>query len=299
MKSRLTFNLLAIFLFLLIACSKEVSTENGNGTGPVNGDFYATIDGSQWNADSIQLVLVSSDGVSITGISKTGGQISMVLPSFKTGTYTLGAQSLSYALYGNLLTDVTNVYVSNSGTAGGTITITSIDSISHLVSGTFQFTLVNPADNTSKTITKGLFNYIPYSDGMGGVINPPPGGITDTLNAFIDGVKFVSADVVHSITSGQLLLAGFSASGIQDLGLIMPPDIVPGSYSLDFATGQYIGIYNPTPSITLISQSSGTLTIISNDTVAKRIKGTFNFTASPTGSGTPAVITEGYFSISY
>ena len=299
MKSRLTPNLLAAFLFMLVACSKEVSKENGNGTGPVNGDFYATIDGGQWNADSIQLVLVSSDGVSITGISKTGGQISMVLPVFKTGTYTLGAQSLSYALYGNLLTDVTHVYVSNSGTAGGTITITSIDSINHLVSGTFQFTLKNPADNSTKTITKGIFDYISYSGGSGVIVNPPPGTTFDTLNAVIDGVKFVSADIIHSITNGQLLLAGFSASGIQDLGLLMPPDITPGSYSLDFATGLYIGIYNPTPSVTLISQASGTLTIISNDTVAKRIKGTFNFTASPTGSGTSAVITAGYFSISY
>ncbi len=60
--------------------------------------FTATIDGNLWNADSVQLILVNSNGVSITGISKTGGQLSIVLPAFKTGTYTFGGQSLSYAI---------------------------------------------------------------------------------------------------------------------------------------------------------------------------------------------------------
>ncbi len=112
---------------------------------------------------------------------------------------------------------------------------------------------------------------------------------TDTIKPQLMVSNLFRLDVISSITNGQLLIAGFSAGGLSDVGLLMPPDIAPGSYPLDFATGQYIGIYNPTPTVTLISQSSGTLTITSNDTVAKLIKGTFNFTASPTGSGTPAV----------
>jgi Family of unknown function (DUF6252) len=300
MKSRLISIFLVVFLLSLIACKKETSNESGNNAGPAKGDFYATLDGKQWNADSIQLILVSSNGTAITGISRTGEEISMELPVFKTGTYMLGSQSPSYAVYGNLLTNSTNVYVSNSGTAGGTITISSIDTINQLVSGAFQFTLVNPADNSSVTITSGIFSYVPYGNGMGGGTNPPPvGGDADTLNATVDGVKFVSSDIIPSLTNGQLLIAGFSLSGSQDIGLLMPPEIKPGSYPLDFATGLYIGIYNPSPNVTLISQNSGTLVILSHDIVAKKIKGTFDFTASPTGSGTSAVITQGYFSVNY
>lgn len=302
MKSHLSSILLVVILFSLIACQKETSNETGNNTGPAKGDFYANLDGKQWNADSIQLILVSPGGATITGISKAGDQISMVLPVFKAGTYILGTQSSSYALFGNLLTNNTNVYVSNSGTAGGTITISSIDTINQIVSGSFQFTLVNPADNSSVTITNGIFSYVPYGSGMGGNTNPPPvGGNTDTLNATIDGVKFVSSDILPSLTNGQLLIAGFSMNGSQDIGLLMPPDIKPGSYPLDFATGLYIGIYNPSPAETLISQNSGTLTILSHDVVAKKIKGRFDFTATPTGSGsgTFAVITQGYFSVNY
>jgi Family of unknown function (DUF6252) len=300
MKSRLTSSILVVTLFTLFACQKETSNETGNIPGSAKGDFNATLNDKQWNADSIQLILVNPNGVSITGVSRTGDQISMILPVFKTGTYMLGTQSSSYALSGNLLTNVTNVYVSNSGSAGGTITISSIDTINQLVSGNFQFTLVNPADNTSVTIKNGIFSYVSYGTGTGSGTNPPPvNGGADTLNATIDGVKFVSADIIPSMANGQLVIAGFSTNGSQDIGLLMPPDIKPGSYPLDFATGLYIGIYNPSPSVTLISQSSGTLIILSHDLTAKSIKGTFEFTASPMGNGTSAVITQGYFFVNY
>jgi hypothetical protein len=297
MKSRLRSYLVALILLSLIACSKEMSKENGNGTLPGTGDFYATIGGNLWNADSIELVLVSSNGVSINGLSKTGDQVSMLLPVFKVGTYTLNAQSVSYALYANLLDNVANVYVSNSGTAGGTVTLSSIDSVNHLVSGTFQFTLTNPADNSTRIITKGVFDYVPYSGDTGTVITPPPGGLKDTLLVTIDSNKFIASDVQISNSGGQLLIAGFS--GTQDVGLFLPPTITAGTYNLDFATGMYIGIYNPDPATTLLSISNGTVTIILNDTVNKRIEGTFNFVASPMGSGVTAKLTQGYFAVNY
>jgi len=102
MKSRLTIYILTAVLFSFVSCSKEMSMENGIGPDG-KGDFYATVDGNQWNADSIQLVLVGNNGVSISGLSKTGELISMVLPEFKTGSYTLDAQSASYSFYLNLL----------------------------------------------------------------------------------------------------------------------------------------------------------------------------------------------------
>lgn len=302
MKSRFRSCLVSLILLAFIGCSKEMSNETGKGTAPGAGDFYATIGGNLWNADSIQLVLVSTDGASINGLSKTGEQISMLLPVFKVGTYALNAQSVSYALYGNVLTNVSNVYVSNSGTAGGSVTISSIDTINHLVSGSFEFTLANPADNSTKSITKGVFDYVPYTADTGVVLGPPPtGGLKDTVQATIDGNKFFASDVEASVTgtapTQQLLIAGFY--GTQDVGLYLPPAITPGTYNLDFAGGQYIGIYNPDPATTLLSQSGGTVTIISNNTTTKRIQGTFSFTATPMGSGTPANLTLGYFAVNY
>ena len=234
MKLRLRFFLLTLILFAFIACTKEMSKEGNNSTGPGAGDFYATIGGKLWNADSLQLVLVSSNGVSINGISKTGDQISILLPAFKTGTYTLGAQSSSYALYANLLNRNANVYVSNAGAAGGTVTISSIDTVNRVVSGSFQFTLTNPADNSTETVAKGVFDYVPYTAGIVGVV-PPPGAPKDTMEVTVDGNKFFASDVEISDSAGQMLIAGFS--GTQDVGLFFPSDITAGTYNLDFTTG--------------------------------------------------------------
>ena len=72
MKFRLSSILLTLILFLFIGCTKEISKEGETGPGPATGDFYATIGGTTWNADSVQLVLISAAGVSINGISKIG-----------------------------------------------------------------------------------------------------------------------------------------------------------------------------------------------------------------------------------
>ena len=296
MKLRLRSLLLTLILFSFVACTKEISKEGINSTGPGPGDFYATIGGNLWNADSLQLVLVSSDGVSINGLSKTGDQISILLPDFKVGTYTLNAQSPSYALYTNLLNSNANVYVSNAGSPGGTVTISSIDTINRVVSGNFEFTLANPADNSTKTVAKGVFDYVPYTAGVVGVI-PPPGQPKDSLEVTVDGNKFFASDVEISDSAGQMLIAGFS--GTQDVGLFFPSDITAGTYNLDFTTGLYIGVYNPDPSFTLLSQSSGTITILSNNTTTRRISGTFNFVATPVGSGPTANLTQGYFAANY
>jgi hypothetical protein len=295
MSSRLRFLLLTLVLFSLNACTKELSKEGSNSPGKFAGDFYATIGGNLWNADSLQLVLVSSDGVSINGLSKTGDQISILLPAFQVGTYTLNAQSLSYALYANLLTSTTNVYVSNAGTAGGTVTISSIDTVNRVLSGSFEFTLTNPADNSTETVAKGVFDYVPYNAGTGGAV--PPGAPKDTVEVMVNGSKFFASQVEISDSAGQMLIAGFS--GTQDIGLFFPSDIAAGIYNLDFTTGSYFGVYNPDPSTTLLSQTGGTITIVSNNTTTRRITGTFSFVGTPVGSGPTANLTQGYFAANY
>jgi Family of unknown function (DUF6252) len=306
MKSQIRFYLIPLVLLsAFFSCTKEVSRETGGKTVS-NSDFYASIDGKLWNADSLQLILVSASGVAINGLSKTGEQISMILPSFKTGTYSLNSASVSYALYANLLDNVSDVFASNTGQAAGTVTISAIDSVNHLVSGTFQFTLVNPIDNSVKTITKGVFDFVPYSGSTG--TTPPPGsGGTDTLTAQVDGVSFIAAQVEATVTPppnggpDQLLITGIAANGTEDIGLLIPAAIGAGTYNLDFASGQYIGIYYPSGGTNnvLLSVANGTLTIISNDTVAKRIKGIFNFVATSLTSSATANITQGYFALSY
>jgi hypothetical protein len=159
-----------------------------------------------------------------------------------------------------------------------------------------MFTLIDPVDNSRTAITAGVFNQVPYSVDTTGVISP---SASDTLQATVGGIQFNSAQVVSSITNGTLFIAGISSDGVEDLALGMPSDVSAGTYNMDFASGIYYGVYNPNSNTTLLSQMNGTLTITSNDTVGRRIIGTFSFIASPLVSGTPVTITAGYFSVSY
>jgi Family of unknown function (DUF6252) len=292
MNFRLSSWILLILALSFGSCTKEMSKENGSI--PVSGNFYATIEGKTWDADSLQLIYASKGGVSIGGISKSGDQITIVIPVFKTGTYTFNATTDNYAYYANMLLAPTVGYLSNAGSAAGTLTISAIDTINHFVSGTFSFLLVNPVDNTSKSITGGVFDHIPYSGA--GTTPPPVTGSLDTLNATVDGTPFQSVQIQGLNTAGQIVISGIATGG-QGLDILVPNDIGPGTYSLT-TIGTTSGFYYTTGSDPLISQT-GTLEIISNDATTKIIKGTFNFSAKSLTSNSTASVTEGYFSVNY
>jgi hypothetical protein len=298
MKSGLTSWILPFILLSFVSCSKELSEENN--TIPVSGDFYATIGGNQWDADSLRLVFVSNGGISINGLSKTGGQITIFLPTFKTGTYILNANSDSYAYYTNILLSPPVGYLSNVGTAGGTLTITDIDTVNHLVNGSFAFTLIDPIDNTSKTVTQGIFYYLPYS-GNAVVSNPiPTGNAIDTLKSMIGNNLFSASKVAAQAVGEQIIISGISADGIQNMELLMPENVTTGTYPLDFSgTSTYGAAYFTDPGNPLISLANGTLNIISNDITTKRIIGTFSFKATSLIDAQSADITNGYFSVNY
>ena len=300
MKSRKPYYLLLIaFLFSFVSCSKEVSVEHNQNppVGPGTGNFTATINGNAWTADSLQGALINSGVVSISGLGKTGEQISMILPSFKPGTYNINSLSSGYALYVNLNDSLQNVYLSNTGTGTGTVIISSIDSINKTVTGTFLFVLTNPVGLSTKVISKGVFNSIPY---LNGTVPPPPsGGTTDTLLATIDGTKFEGSQIQINSIGGFITIAGISSDGNRNLDLIMPSTLTPGAHTFNdnaVIKGAFTpGIAGPTR----VSDSVGTLTILSNDMVAGRIIGTFSFTANSVTDSTVSQITKGYFAVKY
>ncbi len=300
MNVRLTQWLFTCLFISCISCSKEISKEIHQNPGGIqtSGDFSASIGSVQWNADSIQLIQVSNGGVSINGISKTGEQISIILPSFKIGVYSLNAQSSSYALYANLLSTTPTVYISNQANGSGTVTINSIDTVKKLVSGSFLLNLVNPGDNSVTTITKGIFTLISYSGSAGVVVITPP-GTADTLTASVSGFgAFNATQVIVTDQQGIFDIDGVSSGGLQSIDLLMPDNINPGSYTLNFAGGQYVAAYVPSNFDPLVS-TQGTLTIITNDPAGKRIKGSFEFTGSSQTTSSSVAVSKGFFSVNY
>src|SRR5665213_1638179 len=300
--------LFAPLVFLWGSCTKELSRENPlPAQDSVN--FYAVIDGIPWQGDSLRQVNISDSGIiSITGIGKNQDEISMVLPAFRQGVYAVNSQTPAYAQYNSLKEGfAAEIYLTNTisdeSKAGGTVSITDIDTVNKTISGTFQFKAYQESNTTTKTVTAGFFNQLPYS-GSGSVINPegPPGGgvsTTDTLSASINDTAWAADQVLAASQNGVLIVSGSSADGSRLVAMYMPAAVTPGNYTLNYSSGTYFAAYDPDPNTILVAQANGTLKITENDTRNKHVTGTFSFVGASLTSGVTASITNGYFSCNY
>jgi Family of unknown function (DUF6252) len=116
----------------------------------------------------------------------------------------------------------------------------------------------------------------------------------------INGTLWTAPSISESVNAGSLEIVGSSQDGSKTVGLVMPENVGPGTYSMDFSLGVYLGVYIPSPGLTLISDPSGTLTILANNTVTRRIQGNFQFTAVDlSGASQPSQLTQGFFSVGY
>jgi hypothetical protein len=303
MKSHQVLFILTGFLFSLGSCTKEFSYENPALNQSGSGNFYATIDGEPWQADSLQMAIVADSGiVTITGISKTQDEISMVLPGFQKGVYAVNGQSVGFALFTSLQVTAADLYLTNTSTdaskAGGTVSLTTIDTVNKTISGTFQFNLYQETNMTTKTVTGGVFNNIPYTGVVSSPSGPPVGDSADTLIATIDSVNWNASQISVVPQGGVLVIIGFSADGQQSMALSMPESVSAGTYTLDVNSGIYMAYYIDGLT-TFVSEGNGSLTVIANDTVNKRINGRFNFVGASQTDNSSDKITNGYFSVKY
>lgn len=281
----------------LFSCRKETSVENAV---TLSGDFRAQINGVQWIAASTTKGATLLAGlINITGISSDNKQLSITLTDTVVGVYTLNQTSSSYAAYAD--NDSSDIYAfsSNQGSdttqAGGQVIITEIDRVNKTLTGTFSFKVFRDIDGHQKTISNGIFYKLPYVSSL------PPSSTTDTMNCRIDGTPWVGQSISVQSVSGQLAITGSHLDGTQMVGLIMPSNITAGPpYILSVTSTNYIGLYSPTPTVAL-GASSGTLTILSNNTTTQRIRGNFQFRASnPLGGTTPPHdLLSGFFSVYY
>lgn len=288
-------------ILFIFGCSKEKSFEKSNSVLPVPtaGDFTAKINNVPWSAaDNQKGASIISGIINITGISSDNKQISITLNGTTTGTYLLDQNSLSAGTYVDGNSPNILAYATNQGTdtseAGGKVIVTEIDANNSTISGTFQFKVFRDMDSQQQVITEGIFNKIPY------VTSLPPAVNTDTFFVKVDGVGWSPPSITATIRLGSLVVAASEQDGSRNVGLFMPTTVTAGNYNLNFATGTYFGEYGPDSATILISDSTGTLQIIENNTSTRRIKGTFQFPAKDISSGgQSAVLTEGSFSVGY
>jgi hypothetical protein len=292
-----------IALFLgawgIFSCRKETSIENGAGQ---TANFTALVNGVRWSASATEEGATILQGmINITGISADSQEVTITLTDTSVGAYTLNPATTSLAAYGSIDSSSQSVFSTAQGAdstqAGGQVTVTDIDKINKTISGTFAFKVYRSSDGQQRTITSGVFNQIPYTASL------PSSSPGDTLTATIDTTAFTAQSIQATSLDGQLTIVGSLSNGNQSIALIMPSYVGPGTYPMTPTGGSptYMAVYDEivNGSSTADPASSGTITILQNNTSASRLRGTFQFNTTDLPPHPSHAMTNGFFSVYY
>ena len=283
------------------ACDTEpldpnLLNDNGGDNGSATpAAFEVTFSGSTFKANTAVAVL--SDGlIGIVGTKSNGQSVDILVEGTTTGTYSDALMNYtptatSEEFYQNVDPTIAD---ENEGFTGS-VTITSINTKTKTISGTFNFIGYwsdSDANLPSVPFTNGSFTNIPYTGSFGDV--DPGTGAEDYIKASIDG-KATNFDIVSSADTGILSLNGGMVSDDTRIVVSVDTNIQKGTYAIgssafDGPAGQYfIGDDKYT-------STSGSITIISNE--GGIIKGSFSFDAS-NADDKIIKITAGEFNVDY
>ncbi len=278
--------LAAIFCFAFSSCNKDKNTNT-------NANFTAKIDGTSFKASTTAATRALGI-IAIEGQSSDGGTIILRMADSGVHKYTMDIGSSSNVGAYTVNNDVS--FTTNAGNdatqSGGTVTITSIDTVNKKLSGTFSMNVYRPIDQTQKQITEGTFSNISYE-----TTALPPANAKDTFRVKIDGSDFSVSSITGIVAINKINISASNSDISKTVGLSFPSNITAGSYTFTSFGPDYIGQYNVGNSY--LSGNSGTLTILENNTSTKRIRGNFNFDAKEIAGSQTATLTEGYFSVVY
>ena len=204
--------------------------DQGGGSTPITDEFFAKVDGVNFDAESVTTSLNTVAGVSvvkIVAVNELGEIIRIDIPEdLGIGTFAMEPLSDGTKLIG----------LFNPATVGenltsnpGTINITRFNVFTGIIEATFEFTATDPLgqDPSIAEITEGSFKVDYISS---------PGDTVTSFTAFIDG-EFFGPD---SIFVGETIFNGLSRFNItaiisdtgQKMGLFFPTDIEIGTYEM-------------------------------------------------------------------
>ena len=297
----------SITVLFVASCQKEANFDpsfnpsTGGTPSGVTGNFKAKINGVQWTANKLVSAARMTGIINITGMGTDGKTVTMTLTDSGVHRYILSDVTLNAgALVDSAETNRIS-YTSNGGVypteSGGEVNITSINTTNKTISGTFSFKLFRPIDGGKKTVTEGSFTNVTYMTTL------PPAATTDTFRVKIDGTSWVPQTIMGSNVAGQLIITASNSTATKTVGFVLPQDITPGTYTLDFWGLTHIGQYNPDndPMHSKASMGgSSSITVLEHNKTTKRIRANFAFKAEELlNANNFANLTEGYFSVKY
>lgn len=290
------FRIPSVVLCLLVfsSCQKEVDFNTPVvPDGSFSGSFTAKIEGVPYTAEAATGSMLRGV-MTITAYSKDKKLFAIAITDTVTGTYTLN-QTSHHAVGFVDSTDVNkNAFVTNQGNdtsqAGGKVTITSIDKVKKIITGTFSCKVFREMDGKRKVITEGSFT-VPYTSSL------PVAKTTDTFQVKIDGADWTAKSITAVVTGGLLAVNGSDLNLTKIIGFQLPRAITAGTYDFDISS-DYVGIYLP-DGIMPITADTGKLTVLERNTTLRRIRVSFNFKGATLLGTESHQLTNGYFSVSY
>ncbi len=293
---------------------------------PTNpGVFKMTVNGVEKTASQVQTIINDAVGLSIIAQNPDGsystvsvqhGHVAVGLQTYSPTSSTIDNYLFSYTPASGQVAYVSAPPTGNYAdfpeyTDTSFINITEIDTQNHTISGTFRYNgarIANPEETNPElmeievvTITSGSFTDLPYvSDVISPIGDNQFAAKLDGQNFAINSLTAYHTDAMIGLPA-TIIITG-SKSTTEKISLSLLANITPGTYSVSnipSIDGNTLG-YTFNATSTGVLFSNGSVTIISHDAAAKKIKGTFQGVASPIlGGGTTHSITDGTFDVTY
>jgi hypothetical protein len=271
---------IVVTLFVFTTGCKKTDNITAAGT------MTAKVEGVSWTASTVSDTILNGT-ITIAGKSQDNSLIWINLDDVGTGIYALSDSSAHTASYNP--GDGSPSFTTSYGlVAGGQVNVTSINYTDSIMSGTFTFTGVNPLSGGTKEITQGIFTNLKFKVPL-----------TNIFHADIDGVLWNAGVASGNLAlQGRLTIKGSVDYGSKFISIVVPGNVLPGTYNLGTLLSNYYGQYNPTPELSMFSYD-GILLITKHDPVNNRIEGSFHFHALELQGTSTATITNGIFKVSY
>ncbi len=132
----------------------ETAVDCGGPCDPCYQRLTASINGTTWNSQSRNAFIASPGALRIYGTNSVKNITLNYSGPFVAGTVATGVQ-----FTGELRDENGNLF---SSAPGGSISFSTFDTLSHTVSGTYQFLGTNALSGGSTIVSNGVFNVLEY-----------------------------------------------------------------------------------------------------------------------------------------
>lgn len=264
-------------LFLLLAIFFCLSCDDIEDNTP---GFQANLEENFFKANDSKGIRREGNSYTIQGITNNE-IITLKVKKSQVGEYLLGEGSENFAIYEDISG---NIYSTSFG-GNGKIVISRKNTGQQFFTGTFNFIAINPGIDTL-VVDQGVF-YQVYYDFNPGDLDEDTENNANYFIAQIDGVSFNPFSVIASTSQTSINILASSPN--KEIKIKTPLDVQAGSYLIQDAGFSASFILDGNEN----SANEGTIIIIDNDIIERRIRGTFSFETDNNS------ISQGQFRIFY